>query len=182
MRGSIVDWQGNKSGYYDLLTILDVLFSSLVVCPCVVSYWRSAWGLMDIYTQHLSSLTSAFLSSCIGLMGHGIFTLWQKELEANFHPDKRRILFYAISRTYTGCFAFVCVNGWRGSWNILDICFKNDALLLLATVTVGILALLCIRGIRNVTSPPYVIVHDDVKGYFEVSTMCKTGVSHYGNI
>lgn len=163
--------------WYSLLTILDVIFSSLVVCPCVVAYWRSVRGLMDVYLQTLPPLTSGLLSACIGLVGHVIFAMGQKLLEHNFHPKKHKILFYLTSRIYTACFAFTCVNVWRGIWSILDICFKKDLVSLVVTIAVSIVALISMKGIRNVTSPPFMIVNDDVKGYFEIMTMFKTTVS-----
>lgn len=180
MRGSITvlpdNMQGYSSGYYNLLTVFDFVFSSLVVCPCVVTYWRGAWGLMDIYTQDFSPLTSGLISSGIGLLGHAFFTIFQQCFEDNFHPDKHRLLYYVTSRLYTVFFAFTCVNGWRGPFGLLDIRF-GDAFSLMSTTMIGIVALVFMKALRNVVAPPLIIVNDHFMGYFKVMTMFRTRVS-----
>ncbi|KAL1488459.1 hypothetical protein ABEB36_014930 [Hypothenemus hampei] len=154
MRGSSAGlpdtFQGNGTTYYTLITVLDLLFSAIVVCPCVVAYWRSVWTLMDIYVVPQNKLISAAISTCL---------------------DKNRIVFYIVSRLYTISYAFVCVNGWRGPWDILTVHTQKDFKSLLVTTAVGLVALISMRALRNVSSPPCVIVNDTVKGYFEVLTM-----------
>lgn len=181
MRGSTAGlpdtFQGNGTTYYTLITVLDLLFSAIIVCPCVVSYWRSVWTLMDIYVVPQNQLVSAVISTCVGICGHLFFLLFQKVLESNFHPDKNRILYYLVSRLYTVCFAFTCVNGWRGPWDILSVQTQKDFKSLMVTTSVGLVALISMRALRNVSSPPCVIVNDTVKGYFEVLTMFRVPVS-----
>ncbi|KAF7287351.1 uncharacterized protein LOC143191033 [Rhynchophorus ferrugineus] len=180
MRGSTVGlpdtFQGSGTTYYTLITVLDLLFSALIVCPCVVSYWRSVWTLMDIYVSPNDHLLSAVISTSVGVCGHLFFLLFQKVLENNFHPDRSRILFYIVSRLYTICFAFTCVNGWRGPWEILTVHTRTDFKSVMVTTTVGLVALISMRALRNVSSPPCVIVNDSVKGYFEVLTMFRVTV------
>lgn len=180
MRGSTAGlpdtFQGSGTTYYTLITILDLLFSAVVVCPCVVSYWRSVWTLMDIYVTPHNQLLSAVISTSVGFCGHLFFLLFQKVLENNFHPDKNRIVFYLVSRLYTICFAFTCVNGWRGPWDILSVHTQTDFKSLMVTTAVGLVALISMRALRNVSSPPCVVVTDSVKGYFEVLTMFRVTV------
>ncbi|KAG5899902.1 hypothetical protein JTB14_002454 [Gonioctena quinquepunctata] len=175
MRGSTAglpdNLQGYSAKYYTLLTVLDSLFASLIVCPCVVGYWRAVWGLMDIYLSPFGTLNSGLISIAVGISGHMFFALFQKVFEKNFHPDRNQIIFYLVSRLYTVCFAFICVNGWRGPWECLNFHSKTEMFPLFATTMVGVVALISIRGLRNVTASPFVIVNDDVKGYFEVMTM-----------
>ncbi|XP_060529868.1 uncharacterized protein LOC132704106 [Cylas formicarius] len=180
MRGSTAGlpetWQGSNTTYYTLITVLDLLFSSLVVCPCVVGYWRSVWTLMDIYVFPSDKLLSSTVSIVIGTIGHLFFLTFQTVLEARFHPNRNRILFYVVSRTYTVCFAFVCVNGWRGPWDILSVQTNSDIKNLTVMTSVGLVALISMRALRNVASPPCVIVNDNVKGYFEVLTMFRVTI------
>nr|XP_023017835.1 uncharacterized protein LOC111506853 [Leptinotarsa decemlineata] len=180
MRGSTAglpdNLQGYSTKYYTLLTILDLLFASLVVCPCVVGYWRAVWGLMDIYLAPFGDPYNGLISISIGMTGHLIFSIFQKVFERNFHPERNRIIFYLVSRNYTVCFAFICVNGWRGPWECLDFLSKTDMFSLIATTLVGVVALVSIRGLRNITAPPFLIATDDVKGYFEVMTMFRIQV------
>ncbi|XP_056641897.1 uncharacterized protein LOC130448495 [Diorhabda sublineata] len=179
MRGSTAGLPGTvingyNTSYYNILTILDLSFSLFVICPCVVGYWRGVWLLMDIYLVDFSPSQSGLISVIIGLIGHGVFTCFQKFFEEKLHPDKNRVLYYVLSRLYTLCFGFTCVNGWRGPWELLDIPYKTDVMSICATTGVGIVALLSMRGLRNVIAPPFVIVCDDVQGYFEVATMFRT--------
>ncbi|XP_066151731.1 uncharacterized protein [Euwallacea fornicatus] len=175
MRGSIAGlpdtFQGNGTTYYTLITVLDLLFSALVVGPCVVTYWRSVWNLMDVYVLPEHKLHSAAISTAIGLGGHLFFILFQKVLDKNFHPDKNRIWFYIVSRTYTMCFGFVCVNGWRGPWDLLTIQTQEDFKSLMVTTVIGLVALIAMRAVRNTSSPPCVIMNDAPEGYFEILTM-----------
>ncbi|CAH1280063.1 unnamed protein product [Diabrotica balteata] len=166
--------QGYNASYYTFLTILDNLFAFFVLCPCVVAYWRGAWGLMDIYLAEYSLLYNGLISVGIGLFGHCVFMCFQKFFEEKFHPDKNRILYYIVSRLYTVCYAFTCVNGWRGPWGFLYVPYQTDVMSISATTGVGIVALLAMRSLRNVTAPPFVIVNDNVKGYFEVPTLFRT--------
>lgn len=182
MRFGVRAFPDNLNSYnsvlYAVLPILDVLFSSFVLCVCIVAYWRSVWSLLDVYTKNLASVTSCLISTGIGLVGNLVLTFCETFFEHNFHPDKNRILFYVISRLYTACFAFTGVNSWRGPWGFLDIYYINDLLFVLVSTVIGIVALLVMRGLRNVTSSPFVIIIDDVKGYFENLTMFRTKVSN----
>jgi len=175
MRGSTAGlpdtFQGSGTTYYTLITVMDLLFSALVVCPCVVAYWRSVWTLMDVYVVPDNILISATISTIIGIGGHLFFILFQKVLDRNFHPDKNRIMFYIVSRFYTMCFGFVCVNGWRGPWELLTIHTRDDFKSLIVTTLIGLVALVAMRAVRNVSSPPCLITTDGAQGYFEILTM-----------
>ncbi|XP_044271732.1 uncharacterized protein LOC123015810 isoform X2 [Tribolium madens] len=167
----------HNAPYYAILSILDAIFSSLVVAPLVVGYWRSVWELMGIYVYPEDILISSCISTGIGIVGHLIFTLPQHAFETYLHPDRNRILFYVMSRVYTVCFAFICVNGWRGPWQLLDIYTKNELLTVVAATAVGFVALTAMRALRNVSATPFTVATDSVKGYFEVLTMFRVAMS-----
>lgn len=151
-----------------------MLISTLIVSPAVVGYWRSAWVLMDIHVLPTDPLMSALVSSIIGLCGHMFFSLSGKLFTEQFHPNRNRILYYVVSRSYTMCYAFVCVNGWRGPWYLLD--FRPKSFIFMSTL-ISVVALIVVRALRNITAAPCVIVPDSVKGYFEVVTMFRISVS-----
>lgn len=167
MRHSSAALQGRPA----LLAALDSLFSALVVCPCVVAYWRSAWTLMDVYLTPGRPALSAALSCGVGLVGHVLFIAAQRPLAARFTPSSAPLRFYCVSRLYTVCYAFVCVNGWRGPWDLLTVQTQRDFGSLMVTSAVGLVALVAMRALRNVASPPCVIVNDLAQGYFDVLTM-----------
>ncbi|KAJ3622343.1 hypothetical protein MTP99_002858 [Tenebrio molitor] len=167
----------HNASYYALLSFLDAIFSSIIIAPLVVGYWRGVWELMAIYVYPEDVLLSSCISTAIGIVGHLIFTLSQHTFERYLHPDRSRILYYVMSRVYTVCFAFVCVNGWRGPWQLLDMFTKNELLTVVAPTIVGIVALAAMRALRNVSATPFAVATDSVKGYFEVLTMFRVAMS-----
>lgn len=184
MRGSSAGLPGtlkaqHSSSYYKILSIMDTFFASIIVAPLVVGYWRSVWELMGIYVYPDDILVSAWVSTAIGLIGHLVFMLLQHSLEKCLHPDQNRIIFYLLSRLYTGCFAFICVNGWRGPWQLIELLTSNMAIELVAPL-LTILAILILGGfkaLRNVSAPPFAIATDSAEGYFVVLTMFRFRVS-----
>jgi hypothetical protein len=108
-----------KNSYHNfLLHILDVVFTSFVSGPLVVSYWRGTWNLSSEYLFPYDKLHSAFASLVIGVMGHLIFTIFQSTFKTLFNPAEHRLTFYVGSRLYTSIFAVICVNTWRGGWQV----------------------------------------------------------------
>ncbi|XP_017781763.1 PREDICTED: uncharacterized protein LOC108566416 isoform X2 [Nicrophorus vespilloides] len=180
MRGSTAGLEpdtmkGESATHYAFLSFLDSVFSAAVVTPAVVAFWRSVWELMGLYVYPNNSLYSAITSTIIGVLGHLMFALSQHAFEY-FHPDKNRMVYYLVSRVYTVCFAFVCVNGWRGPWSLLDIYTQPNLTSVVVPTALGVVALASIRALRNVSAPPCAIVTDYVKGYFEVVTMFRVPV------
>lgn len=180
MRGSTAgisdSLRGSSPAHYALLCVLDTLFSAIVVAPAIVGYWRSTWGLTDIYLYPDEPVKSAAISLGLGIFGHLLFSICQHVLRRMLHPDKHRITFYLVSRIYTALYAFTCVNSWRGAWELLDTYTEMDVNTVLATTFVSVISLAAMRALRNVSATPFGIVMDSVKGYFEVPTMFKTTV------
>lgn len=178
MRGSTAglpdDAHGFSTSYYKFLTILDMLIACLIVSPAVVGFWRSVWGLMDVLVLPSDPLMSAIASTVIGVSGHILFSVSGKLFTEHFHPNRNRILYYVVSRLYTMCYAFVCVNGWRGPWFLLDLHSKSSIFI---STLVGVVALIVIRALRNISAAPCVVITDGVKGYFEIVTMFRISVS-----
>ncbi|ETN58915.1 fuseless [Anopheles darlingi] len=156
-----------------LLQLIDYLYASLVVAPLVVGYWRGTWNLMAEYIYPSDLTTSLLVSLAIGIVGHLIFNLFQASFRQNLNADKHRIAFYVGSRVYTFLYAVVCVNGWRGGWQLIDLYTTHDVLYVVL-ITLGCLFLLaCLKGVRNVMSAPFVIVNDSQQEYFDVPTYFK---------
>lgn len=180
MRGSTAglaeSLKGTSHIHYALLSVLDTVFSALVVAPAVVAYWRSTWKLTSIYIYPDDVVQSAVISLLLGIVGHFVFGVSQHVLTAMFHPDKHRIMYYTMSRIYTACYAFTCVNSWRGAWELLDRYTENVPSTVFATTLVSVISLAAMRGLRNVSAAPFAISMDSVEGYFEVPMMFKTSV------
>ncbi|XP_058060503.1 uncharacterized protein LOC131211153 isoform X1 [Anopheles bellator] len=166
---------GGETGSYHehLLQLLDYLYASLIVAPLVVGYWRGTWNLMGDYIYPSDLTTSLIVSLAIGVAGHIMFNLCQATLRRHLNADKHRIAFYVGSRVYTAVYGLVCVNAWRGGWQLIDL-YTTHNVLYVALITLGCLFLLaCLKGSRNVMGPPFVIVNDAQQEYFDVPTYFK---------
>lgn len=156
------------------LSVLDMLISMLIVSPAVVGYWRSVWELMDIHVLPENPLISATVSFVIGVCGQVLFSLSGKTFTETFHLNRNRFVFYVVSRSYTVCYSFIGINSWRGLWYLFDM--NSNRFIFMSTVT-AVITLIVIRGLKNISSSPCVIVTDGVDGYFNVTTMFRISVS-----
>jgi len=106
-----------------------------------------------------------------------VFTLGQGTLRKTFNPDQHRLTFYCGSRLYTSIFGIVCVNCWRGGWQLIDRFAYGDVTTLLWITVPSIIALLLLKALRNITATPFVVATDHSREYFDVPTMFKKSVS-----
>lgn len=139
MRGSTAGLADGTDPYYNKMTyhsaflqVLDTFFASFVIGPLVVTYWRGTWNLSDKFLLPHDKLHSSFASLVIGIIGHLIFTTFQGFFKNLFDPNEHRLTFYLGSRLYTSIFAIICVNTWRGGWQVkqiknLTLISKNDS-------------------------------------------------------
>ncbi|XP_044754905.1 uncharacterized protein LOC123313879 isoform X2 [Coccinella septempunctata] len=178
MRGSIVEatqvFQEKDKIYEFFLAVLDFLFSTLVITPCVVGCWRSQWELMDFFCYPDDQALSASISTGIGLCGNLFLNFIQRSMDETFHPDNNRVLYYIVSRTYSIFYAFVCVNWFRGVWQLLDLFTPGDLISVSATTAGAMVVLALFRSLRNISSPPLVVATDERQGYFQVLTIFRT--------
>ncbi|KAK0073205.1 hypothetical protein PV325_010094, partial [Microctonus aethiopoides] len=156
---------------YLMLTILDAIFSAFVAAPAVVGYWRGTWALSDKYIYPKDSILSTIASITIGYGGLFLFNIIQHKLNNLLNPDKHRLLYYIGSRIYTAIYGFCCVNAWRGGWLILYIYTEQNPNIIIATTTIALIALGIIKGVKNISAPPFSLSLDIHPGYFEVPTM-----------
>ncbi|CAH1407053.1 unnamed protein product [Nezara viridula] len=182
MRGStagITDGlRGISNSYYLFITFLDSLLAALVISPLVVSYWRGTWELMGYYVYPQDMKKSSLVSLLIGLGGIMLFTMTQKFYPKMLNPNKHRILYYVISRVYTACFGFACINSWRGGWVALDAYTSTEPRSVIFITCASIIILIMTKTIRNISAPPFAIVTDRYEGYFDVPTHFKTGIGY----
>lgn len=158
------------------LVFLDVMFSSLIAAPVVIAYWRGTWNLMTIILFPDDTLMSAINSMLIGTFGHFIFYYYQGNFSKSFHPDKHRITYMIISRMYTAIYGVVCVNGWRGGWNLMDLFISKTVAIYFSILIISCVLLAFCKGLRNISASPFAISTDHSKDYFSVPTMFKSAV------
>ncbi|XP_055635084.1 uncharacterized protein LOC129774984 isoform X3 [Toxorhynchites rutilus septentrionalis] len=176
MRGSIVgieDGLSNPSSgswYGILLELIDNLYAAFIVGPLVVCYWRGTWNLMADYIYPSDHPTSLMTSLAVGVVGHLLFNIFQSTIQRYLNADKHRLLFYIGSRLYTEVYGTICVNTWRGGWEMINLYTTRDVLYVtLITLSCAVL-LAMIKGLRNVTASPFVVVNDARQEYFDVPT------------
>lgn len=186
MRGSIVGIEdglsnpkpGNWHGL--LLELLDNLYASFVIGPLVVGYWRGTWNLAGEYIYPQDLPTSLIVSLSVGVIGHLIFNIFQATLRRHLNADKHRLLFFFGSRLYTEIYGTICVNTWRGGWEMINLYGTHDVLYVVL-ITLGCALLLAmLKGLRNVTASPFVVVNDSRREYFDIPTYFKLTVSKWG--
>lgn len=169
-----------KSSHHSvLLDVLDTSFSSFVVAPLVVSYWRGTWNLAGFYIFHGSAIKSSVASLIIGIVGHLCFTIGQGFFRNRFSPHDHRLTFYFSSRLYSYVFGIVCVNCWRGGWQLIDHYTARDMTTILSVTIFAIISLTLLKALRNVIATPFVVVTDHSREYFDVPTMYKKSVREY---
>lgn len=169
-----------KMSYHSVvLEVLDSFYSSFVVAPLVVSYWRGTWNLADSYLIPSDKVQSKVVSLIIGIIGHLVFTIGQGWLRNHFNPNRRRLTFYVASRLYTSVFGIVCVNCWRGGWQLIDHYTAQNMTTILSITIFAIICLMLLKAIRNVGASPVVIVTDTSDEYFDVPTMYKKSVRRW---
>lgn len=178
MRGSTVGLAEGmiappKNAHALFLAVVDVLFSTIILAPTIVTYWRGTWNLMD-YVLFADEHYSAFASLTIGIVGHMFFTLCQDQFAKSFHPDKHRITYLLFSRLYTYIYGIVCVNGWRGGWMLLDNYIPLTIKVIFTITFISVMVLSVLKGLRNISAAPFAVATDNSKEYFQVPTMYKT--------
>jgi hypothetical protein len=167
----------NKMTYHSVvLEIIDTFYSSLVIAPLVVSYWRGTWNLSHKYLFQENELHSQIASLIIGIVGHLVFTIGQGSLRNHFNPNRHRLTFYIGSRVYTSIYGIICVNCWRGGWQLIDRYTERHMSHILTITITAIISLMLLKAIRNVTATPFVVVTDSSGEYFDVPTMFKKSV------
>lgn len=156
-----------------VLYLSDILFSSIILGPTIVCYWRGTWNLSDRILKMDNELLSALVSLGLGIFGHSLFTIFQKKLDKCFHPDKHRLMFLISSRIYTYVYGFICVNGWRAGWMLMDLYLPRDIVYIFTLTFVSAIVLSFIKGLRNISATPFSVITDHSKQYFAIPTYFK---------
>uniref|UniRef100_A0A1Q3FS56 Putative conserved plasma membrane protein n=1 Tax=Culex tarsalis TaxID=7177 RepID=A0A1Q3FS56_CULTA len=179
MRGSIVGIEDGltspKPGSWHgmFLELLDNLYASCVIAPLVVCYWRGTWNLMGEYIYPSHHPTSLMISLAFGVFGHLVFNIFQGTLRSHLNADKHRLVFYVVSRIYTEIYGTVCVNTWRGGWELINLYTTHNVLYIVVITPACVVLLALVKGLRNITASPFFVVIDCRREYFTVPTYFK---------
>lgn len=159
------------------LNLLDFLYSSFILAPLVVTYWRGTWNLMDHYLFEGDKFASPAASLAIGVVSHLLFTIFQGNMRKAFNPDRHRLVYMFFSRVYTYVYGLGCVNGWRGGWQLLDNYTPLNVPIVLVMTISAAMVLTGFKTLRNISASPFFIATDHSKEYFTIPTMFKTSVN-----
>jgi hypothetical protein len=99
---------------------VDVLWSSLVVCPLIITYWSGTWRLLDLIFASSDALRDALFCMSAGFIvtfaGYEILPLLEKIVGA-----LNGVRHFIVSRFFLYFYAFGMIAYWRGMWNCVEI-------------------------------------------------------------
>lgn len=162
-----------ESVHATFLHLIDIIFSSIVLAPAVILYWRGTWNLTGLFLFSNNPELSAVISLSAGILGHLVFNIFQEKFKKNLHPDKHRITYLLCSRIYTYAYGLACVNCWRGGWILMDHHVPHNLGTIFTITFVSTVFLVLMKGMRNISATPFAISSDHSKEYFSVPTMFK---------
>lgn len=162
-----------ESVHATFLHFVDIIFSSMILAPAVILYWRGTWNLTGLFLLPTNLQFSAIISLSAGILGHLVFNIFQEKLKKNLHPDKHRITYLVCSRIYTYIYGLACVNCWRGGWILMEHYIPHDLGTIFTITLVSAILLVLVKGMRNISATPFAVSTDHSKDYFTVPTMFK---------
>jgi Fuseless len=100
--------------------VIDVLWSSTVVCPLIIIYWSGTWRLLDLIFASSDELHSAVFCMIIGfiILFAGYEILPRLEEIAGVLNG---ICHLVVSRSFLYIYAFGMIAYWRGVWNCAEL-------------------------------------------------------------
>jgi hypothetical protein len=142
---------------------------ALLIMSAVVSAWRGAWVILDALLFPDEPVASAAVTLGVGAAGFVACAVAQPAL-ANWSRGDQRTLPAVVDALYSYAGLWVSVATWRGAWYAWDLAQGRGAaagppdggLALdgLVSHVVGLVALLPLRGFRNLNAAPMVISSD----------------------
>ncbi|VVC88141.1 unnamed protein product [Leptidea sinapis] len=155
------------------LGYIDIIFTTLIAGPLTIIYWQATWELLDLYIYPEKELESAIVTTAIGLVFGLILSTLQHYFSERLTPEEGKVKYIVVTRLYTYLASIVNVSACRGVWNILEIA-QRDWFSISVTTVLSAIALMILKGFRNVEAAPYSVALDDAEGYFDAPTFYRT--------
>lgn len=133
-----------------ILAVIDILISSFIVSPLVVSFWRGTWEYMN-YSQSFPAVWTLYISTVIIIA----FTLLREPL---YEKRNTGFLGQIIARVYIYVFGVVGVTYWRAVFLLIDSYLDWRGTVITAGASVLILA--GISSLSTLLGPPFVLCFD----------------------
>lgn len=159
--------------YSGLIEYIDILFTTLIAGPLTIIYWLATWHLMDIYIYPEDPLLSALVTAMMGVVLGLLLYVFQEYCCKRLTPEMGRLRFFIVTRLYNYVAGIINVAACRGVWNIMEI-YEEDAFSTAVTTIASAIALICLKGLRNVEAAPYCVAIDADEGYFDAPTFYRT--------
>ncbi|XP_028030331.1 uncharacterized protein LOC114243147 isoform X1 [Bombyx mandarina] len=165
----------------------DIVFSTFVVAPLVVSVWRGTWQIMDIYENYFPFVESYFM----GIIVHISFAFlratflarsagaWSGENGGVLRWIRERLL----SKLYTYIFVLSNLTMWRGGWGVLDMFMStvipdpddpHRAVLIAVLTFIFYFSAVLLRSSRNMLASPFLLYTDGKEATYLFTTRFKT--------
>lgn len=161
-----------------VLSVFDVLLSSLIITPLVVFTWGSVWPLVDNYYLYLFPVYPClWFSTCIlcgfsmvGKILDYIFSGLSQNLCSKFSYKLVRFLYVYVF--------FICnILHWRGLWAVYASYITTN-LQIYCVSLVCLVGLVLLKSLKNGVGCPFVIGVDVDEGFFDVPSRFRIGVSY----
>jgi len=152
-------------------SILDFLWSSFVVVPLVVMYWRGTWDLLEDFVvlppnfqlhPELQRQMSGLVCYLGGLLTR--ITLDMVKFHVGLGLKKKSFLCQILCLwVFNALYSLAGVSFWRGVWFLLRIDVGVEPYKLLAVLLCGLLVLILNKISRSLISSPLAIGNDDYR-------------------
>lgn len=157
-----------------ILEKADFFITIFIVGPFSITFWKSTWGLMDLYIYPEDPLRSAVVTTAFGIIPGLALYLFQDYFSRKLTVDRvGKNSMFILTRVYTYLGGVINIAACRGVWNLLDIAIPDTPYIIFSTF-VSTVAIIYVKALRNVISPPYCLVPDSLDECFEAPTFFKT--------
>ncbi|XP_014273204.1 uncharacterized protein fusl isoform X2 [Halyomorpha halys] len=149
-----------------IITILDILISSFIVTPLLITFWWGTWSY-QVYSNSFPVSWSLYISTVLIFL----LTLLREPL---YEKRMSGVLGLLIARIYIYLFAILCITQWNALFTILDLTMNIQMTLI--TVAISITLMSYLRSLGTLLGPPYFLFLDHKrKTVFIYPTMFQKG-------
>lgn len=167
-------------GRAGLLSLADLAWSSLVVAPLVVLFWRGTWDILSLWVYpKFSALDSphnaarleksGLVCFVVGLVLRILLDLVKPFLGEALQP-KGKIIKHLGRLVFTGLYSVGGVSFWRGTWYLMRLDVGEKTVPLLVVLVGGVAVIIFSKISRTLMSSPLSLCQDSHDATFEVSS------------
>lgn len=132
------------------LAIVDILISSFIILPLVISFWRGTWEYL--YYSQKFPIVPSFI---VGIVLHIFFTILRGPLYQNKRPG---LIGLIIARIYIYIFSIISIMQWRGYFALIDQYLAPKVIYI--SFSTCLLVLIGIKGVGSLVGLPFIVPMD----------------------